>query len=247
MTEILEVVQNAFITNVVAQGTMPVLKITCTKLKPLFLSIISHYYPLLEPMLINFSNDYVYPKLEAIPVENRVEPSVKIFKRVLEGVLEVPDEPLLKEMFANLLVSDMNTGTKSKVHPKFASILADMSATEAKFLQAFKETTSLPMLEPNDERRFEHIDIIYHPTFDSTGLSYEEIGQAILSFRSNGVLLAIPDGFVNLDPEPDNPYSEWCKKNNPCWGSYLYQPIKLSRPFGMDFRDVVLSEDPANG
>jgi hypothetical protein len=152
---------------------------------------------------------------------------------------------LLKEMFANLLVSDMNTATKSKVHPKFASVLADMSVAEAKFLQAFKETYFLPMLEPNDKRRLDHIDIIYHPTFYSTGLSYEEIGQAILSLRSNGVLLPIPDYSVNLDPEPNNPYSEWCKNNNPCWGSYLYQPIKLS-PFGKDFCQVVLSEAPPN-
>ena len=177
-------------------------------------------------------------KLFTVPVENRIEPSVKIFKRVFEGLLEVPDEPLLKEMFVNLLVSDMSTETKSKVHPKFASILADMTAEEAQFLQAFKETTSLPMIALhhswNGEDRY-----IYHESLYTTGLAYEGIEGVILQHRTNGILLPIPVGLGSLGTELSNPYHEWYKQNKTSRDG-SYQPIELS-PFGKDFCQVVLS------
>jgi hypothetical protein len=179
--------------------------------------------------------------------KNIVLPTPKILRRTFVGVLEVPDEPLLKEMFANLLVSDMNTATKSKVHPKFASILADMTAEEAKFLQAFKETTSLPMLTRRGtwneamygEQLFKGCKYVYHESIYTTGLSYKEIENIILQHRTDGILLPIPTGFGSLGTEPSNPYYEWCNKNNPS-SADSYQPIELS-PFGKDFCQVVLS------
>jgi hypothetical protein len=239
MTEILEVVQNAFITNVVAQGTLPVLKITCTKLKPTFEFLINYYCPSIQPFLLTWTNEVFIPKLEAIPIENRVEPSVKIFKRVLEGVTEVPDEPLLKEMFANLLVSDMNTATKSKVHPKMVSMLADLSVEEAKFLQAFKRTDFLPILELNNGFLSVDAKYIYHQYFYDTGLCYEQIHNAILQHRTNGILITPSNGLATLTPEDDNPYFYWCRENNKD-SNYIYEPANLSW-FGQNFCQVVLS------
>jgi hypothetical protein len=162
-------------------------EITSEILKTVLLPLKEHLSPIVQRYnATEFLNTDVAPKLEAIPAKNRVEPSVKIFKRVLEGVLEVPDEPLLKEMFANLLVSDMDTETKSKVHPRFASILADMTTTEAKFLQAFKETDSLSISS------LPHIFMVgttYHKSLYSFGSTASEIDEIILQHRVNGILL----------------------------------------------------------
>ncbi len=176
--------------------------------------------------------------------KNIVRPTPKILRRAFVGVLEVPDEPLLKEMFANLLVSDMNTATKSKVHPKFASLLADMTATEAKFLQAFKDILSLPMITTHHRSWNEGDKYIYHESLYTTGLAYEEIEGVILQHRTNGILLPIPVGFGSLGIDPSEPYHEWCKKNKTSRDG-SYQLIELS-PFGKDFCQVVLSETPPN-
>ncbi len=187
-----------------------------------------------------FLNTNVASKLEAIPIENRKEPSVKIFKRVLEGALEVPDEPLLKEMFANLLVSDMNTETKSKVHPKFASILADMTAEEARFFKIFQSINSIPRLiiylsessanfqYPETEEGYliknleNHQEIIKH-------LQSLNLFSYISSIESKSFSFSV-FGFEDFYYEMENRYSEKTKKRD---------GISLTT-FGMNFRDLIL-------
>jgi len=170
---------------VVDEITSDVLKMVLLPVKEFCSPIVQRYNA------TEFLNTNVAPKLEAIPAKNRVEPSVKIFKRVLEGALEVPDEPLLKEMFANLLVRDMNTATKSKVHPKFASILADMSVDEAELLNLFKLRNGIPCIrglgvfpsgvEGNPEQRDERY---FYPDyfFDS---EWREEGSKGLNYGQN--------------------------------------------------------------
>ena len=224
-------------------------EITSEILKTVLLPLKEHLSPIVQRYnATEFLNNNVAPKLEAVPAKNRVEPSVKIFKRVLEGALEVPDEPLLKEMFANLLVSDMNTEMKSKVHPKFASVLADMSVAEAKLLQAFKETTSLPMLKLHAESQvivggITSVDdkYQYHQSFYDTGLSCDEIQDTILQYRLSGIIHSMPIGRSLYPPSSEDPWFEWYEayKNQSAWYGYQFELIKLTS-FGINFRDVVL-------
>lgn len=228
-----------------ALESQPILQITSDVLKAALLPLKESLSPFVQRYnATEFLNNNVAPKLEAIPIENRVEPSVKIFKRVLEGVTEVPDEPLLKEMFANLLVSDMNTATKSKVHPKFASILADMTTEEAKFLQTFKQNNSLPVLKKNIDKYFDTSEHLYHEDFYTTGLSYQEIEDTIVQNRANGLLHSIIHSvFLDDGLNQNNPWFVWCQKYNE--SRNRFEIVELTS-FGINFRDVVLAPSTSN-
>lgn len=81
-------------------------------------------------------------KYEIIPEKGRVEPSSYI---ALNGINELAyslDEEHLKEMFENLLVSDMNKQKKNKVLPSYIEIIKQLSKDDANFLKTLKESSS---------------------------------------------------------------------------------------------------------
>ena len=92
-------------------------------------------------------------KTIAIPKEKLVEPSMNILGPTMEGLKYNLDEEHIKEMFLNILTSDMNKDKKSLVLPSFVEILKQLSNTDAKFLKTIKEffdsfnCTNFAMLE----------------------------------------------------------------------------------------------------
>ena len=80
-------------------------------------------------------------KYNLIPDNDKVEPSSYI---ALKGVNELAyslDEEYLKEMFENLLVSDMNKQKKNKVLPSYIEIIKQLSKDDAIFLKTLKESS----------------------------------------------------------------------------------------------------------
>lgn len=81
-------------------------------------------------------------KYEPIPVEYKVEPSPYI---ALKGVNELNyslDEEHLKEMFQNLLVSDMDARKKNRVLPSYIEIIKQLSREDAEFLKILKSSST---------------------------------------------------------------------------------------------------------
>ena len=78
-------------------------------------------------------------KYDKIPVEYQVEPSSYI---ALKGVNELNyslDEEHLKEMFENILVSDMDNRKKNKVLPSYIEIVKQLTPDDVKFLKLLKK------------------------------------------------------------------------------------------------------------
>lgn len=76
-------------------------------------------------------------KYDCIPAEYQVEPSSYI---ALKGVNELEyclEEDHLKEMFENLLISDMDSRKKSKVLPSYIEIVKQLSKDDADILKYF--------------------------------------------------------------------------------------------------------------
>lgn len=74
-------------------------------------------------------------KYEEIPKENRTEPTSYI---ALKGINELNyslDESHLKEMFQNLLISDMDSRKQNKVLPAYIEIIKQLSKDNAAFLK----------------------------------------------------------------------------------------------------------------
>ncbi|MCI8965569.1 MAG: DUF4393 domain-containing protein [Clostridia bacterium] len=109
-------------------------------------------------------------KYDKIPDENKVEPSSYIALKGIQELNYCLDEEHLKEMFSNLLVSDMDSRNKNKVLPSFIEIIKQLNKADAEFLTLLNENGN----------NFYSIELLLH-TNNTDG--YSRIGQfAIFNF-----------------------------------------------------------------
>ncbi len=84
-------------------------------------------------------------KVAAIPQEQLCEPSLSIVGPALDASKYYFEEPELREMFAKLITSSMDSQKASSVHPSFSEIIRQMSPLDAQNLTYF--TARLPVVE----------------------------------------------------------------------------------------------------
>lgn len=84
-------------------------------------------------------------KVAAIPQEQLCEPSLSIVGPALDASKYYFEEPELREMFANLIASSMDSQKATSVHPSFSEIIRQMSPLDAQNLTHF--TARLPVVE----------------------------------------------------------------------------------------------------
>lgn len=101
---------------------------------------------------IRLTAEAVREKAAKIPEEKLSEPEPYVAIPAVQQLSYCYDSKELREMYANLLVSSMNTDTKQAVHPSFVDIIKQMSPDEAKLLKSIKENTSyIPLVDLNIE------------------------------------------------------------------------------------------------
>lgn len=74
-------------------------------------------------------------KMEKIELNKVVQPSINIIGPVMEGLKYNLDEEHIKEMFLNILSSDINSDKKELVIPAYIEIIKQISNSDAKFLK----------------------------------------------------------------------------------------------------------------
>lgn len=85
--------------------------------------------------------------INAVPEENRKEPSSQIVLKALEEAKYCVEENDLRELFIKLITS--STDNRKNVHPSFAHIIGQMSANDAKMIKVFKSKTEYPICDLN--------------------------------------------------------------------------------------------------
>lgn len=95
-----------------------------------------------ENKLNNFAKE-LQEKASNIPNENLVEPKINILGPAIEGLKYNLDEEHIKEMFINILISDMDNRKQNKVHPSFINIVKELNQDDAKILKRIKELNVL--------------------------------------------------------------------------------------------------------
>ena len=94
-----------------------------------------------EYKLQNYKDELV-KKANKIPKESLILPRVNIFGPTLEGLKYNLDEQYIKDMFTNILISDMDSTKQSKVLPAYIDIVRQLSKDDAIFLKSLKECSS---------------------------------------------------------------------------------------------------------
>lgn len=79
-------------------------------------------------------------KIERIPEENRQAPPLGIAGPVFEAAKYSAEEPILAEMFAELIAGTMDVTTAEHAHPSFVEIIKSLTSEEARILRHLGET-----------------------------------------------------------------------------------------------------------
>lgn len=78
-------------------------------------------------------------ELLSIPPENIVEPKLSTLGPALESSKYYFEEEDLRNMFAKLVASSMNSDKQPRIHPSFTQIIQNMSDIDAKFIKYLKD------------------------------------------------------------------------------------------------------------
>lgn len=87
---------------------------------------------------IRLTSEAIKQKIEAIPEDRLTEPEAYIVVPAIQQLGYSYSSEELRELYANLIVSSMDTEKKEQVHPAFVDILKKLTPDEAKIIQFFK-------------------------------------------------------------------------------------------------------------
>jgi hypothetical protein len=97
-------------------------------------------------VLEDFFKSVLKSKLDAIPPESINEhPRPEVIMPSLHAI-PLAQEPALRELWANLIASEMDTRFADGVLPSFAEILKELTSDEAKILDAIKDGGDVPIV-----------------------------------------------------------------------------------------------------
>lgn len=89
----------------------------------------------------------VQAKAASIPQEDLIEPKASIAGPTLQGLAFTHEEPNLKEMYLNLLVTAMDKKISGNAHPAFVEIVKQLTSEEAPLLRDILRNPSVPIAE----------------------------------------------------------------------------------------------------
>lgn len=90
---------------------------------------------------IRLTAEAVKEKAKEIPEEKLTEPEPYVAVPAIQQLSYCYDSEELRDLYANLLVSSMNSDTKYKVHPAFVDIIKQITPDEAKLLKVLPQDT----------------------------------------------------------------------------------------------------------
>lgn len=96
---------------------------------------------------IRLTAQAVQDKASQIPEEKLTEPEPYVAVPTIQQLSYCYDSEELRDMYANLLVSSMNSDTKWMVHPSFVDIIKQLTPDEAKLLRFFSKQTRIPSVD----------------------------------------------------------------------------------------------------
>lgn len=85
----------------------------------------------------------VAEKLKDVPDEKIVEPDPRIAVPAVQALVYSMNEDHIRQMFANLLASNMNSDTKSSAHPAFVEMIKEMTPLEAKVIRLVSDLNQI--------------------------------------------------------------------------------------------------------
>lgn len=98
---------------------------------------------------IRIAADMLREKVKQIPEEKLVEPEAYVAVPAIQQLMYCQDNDTLRDLYANLLASSMNTDKKWQVHPAFVDIIKQLTPDEAKIIKSIPDLKNnfLPLVD----------------------------------------------------------------------------------------------------
>lgn len=188
-------------------------------------------------------------KMNAIPDEEKQDPSLQVTAQALDSSKFCISEPELRSMFVNLISSSMDKRVSGLVHPSFPEIIKQMAPIDAQLLSGFKKQTSQPIANfvlKNNNRTNIILDSYLY--FDLTGNHSYLYATSISSLERLGLLSVTFSKWLS-----DNSYyeifSQWDyyknlkAQNDQSSGEHvdIAKGICSLTPLGRSFVDICIS------
>ncbi len=160
---------------------------------------------------IQLTAEAVKDKASKIPEEKLTEPEPYVAVPAIQQLSYCYNSEELRAMYANLLVSSMNSDTKYKVHPAFVDIIKQLTPDEAKILKLISEKkTYYPLIEVQLKDGNGHGYTSLMKNYTTLGNTICENAQNICSYIENldrlrliciqdGISLTAPGAYDELD------------------------------------------------
>lgn len=138
-----------------------------------FLYPMQKYNLYAESKLKKYESD-LEERIKKIPEEEIVESSVNIIGPTIENLKYNLDEEHIKDMFTNILISDMTKSKKNKVQPAFIEVVRQLSNKDAQFIKTLSELkkysiSTLVMKDTNiDTKGYTIINYVLVPSANRT-------------------------------------------------------------------------------
>lgn len=150
----------------------------------------------------DFVDTDVAEKLENVAIEDIVTPPPHIAGPALESLKYTGSIDELKELYANLIASSMDSKTTSEVHPSFVEIIKQLSSDEAKILTAFISEDQEPIISIRNNRKdntggrdvYRHFSVLG----EKTECSNLELIPNYLNNLSRLGIIEIPENYALL-------------------------------------------------
>lgn len=132
----------------------------------------------------------VQGKVSQISEEKLTEPEPYVAIPAIQQLSYCYDSEELREMYANLLVSSMNTDTKYQVHPSFVDIIKQLTPDEAKLLKKLSQygDDEIPVIDVKLHSSTEGYELKIH--------NFTNIGEGVCDCPSN--IFSYLDNFERL-------------------------------------------------
>jgi hypothetical protein len=94
-----------------------------------------------------FVQTRVVEKLRGVPPERIQTPSLLVAGPTLEALRYAGHEESLRELYANLLATSLDSATARNAHPSFVTIIRDMSPDEGRIIRLFSTRYVFPVVD----------------------------------------------------------------------------------------------------
>ncbi|MFS8120484.1 MAG: DUF4393 domain-containing protein [Microcoleus sp.] len=196
----------------------------------------------------------VQKRLNGVPAEDLTESNPRILYPTAQALVYTGPDQEIRELFANLIASDMRISTKGDVHPAFVEIIKEMTVGDAKVLEVihtngpqricyYRRATA----NPTDQAPI-WTEVATHISINVAGLNFEQLSISVSNLERLG-MLSMKDYFpiseLFDEYEMHNENTDWMQQIFAEIASSQLEVIKTKQglyltPFGWGFCKVCL-------